>query len=128
MSAPRILIVDDDEALRRLLRTTLDAAFEIAEAEDGTRGLELLEVFRPDLLVLDWKMPGRWGGEVLDEVRSTHPNLPVIVLTAEVKPQHRHLAEQLGADVFLTKPFSPLEFLAVVERLLPGRSAEHGGA
>jgi DNA-binding response OmpR family regulator len=72
--------------------------------------------------VLDWKMPGRWGSEVLDEVRSRNPDLPVIVLTVELKPQHRELAEQLGADVFLTKPFSPLELLAAVERLLSGRS------
>jgi two-component system alkaline phosphatase synthesis response regulator PhoP len=123
MSAPRILLVDDDEALRRLLRTTLDEGFEIAEAENGQRGLELLDSFRPDLLVLDWKMPGAWGSEVLDEVRRKRPDLPVVVLTAESKPQHRHLAEQLGADAFLTKPFSPLELLAAVERLLPGRPA-----
>lgn len=126
MSPARILIVDDDEPLRRLLRTTLDQEFEIAEAEDGQQGLELLHAFDPDLLVLDWKMPGRWGGEVLDEVRRVRPALPVIVLTAESKPQHRQLAEQLGADAFLTKPFSPLELLAAVERLLAGPPAEFG--
>jgi DNA-binding response OmpR family regulator len=71
-------------------------------------------------------MPGRWGSEVLDEVRQRRPGLPVIVLTAEHKPQYRQLAEHLGADAFLTKPFSPLELLAVVERLLPGRSPELG--
>ena len=126
MSAPRILIIDDDEALRRLLRTTLDEEFEIAEAADGHLGLELVETFRPELVLLDWRMPGRWGSEVLDEVREKYPALPVIVLTAEQKPQHRQLAEHLGADAFLTKPFSPLELLAAVERLLPRPPADSG--
>ena len=121
------MIVDDDEALRRLLRSTLDEGFTIAEAEDGERALELLRAFRPDLVVLDWKMPGRWGGEILDELRRERPALPVIVLTAERRAQHRQLAEHLGADVFLTKPFSPLELLAAVERLLTRLRAEEGG-
>lgn len=126
MSAPRVLIVDDDEALRSLLRTTLDQKFDIAEATDGQRALQLLETFRPDLLVLDWRMPGRWGSEVLDEVKRKYPTLPVIVLTAEKKRHYRQLAEHLGADAFLTKPFSPLELIAAVERLLPGPHSDSG--
>lgn len=73
----------------------------------------------PDLVLLDWKMPGRSGSEVLDELKRSYPDLPVIVLTAEIQEHHRVLAESLGVDVFLTKPFSPLELLETVERLLP---------
>jgi DNA-binding response OmpR family regulator len=126
VSAPRILIVDDDEALRRLLRMTFDQEYEIAEAESGRRGLELLDTFNPDLLVLDWTMPSRWGGELLDEVKRRYPALPVIVLTADHNPEHRQIAEHLGAGAFVTKPFSPIELVVAVERLLPGRSPEHG--
>jgi two-component system, OmpR family, alkaline phosphatase synthesis response regulator PhoP len=63
-------------------------------------------------------MPGMGGSSVLDAVKAQHPNLPVIVLTSEVEEHHRALAEALNVDVFLTKPFSPLELLDTVERLL----------
>jgi CheY-like chemotaxis protein len=119
MTVYRIMIVDDDEFVRRLLRTTLPSdGFEIVEARDGDQALELLAETVPDLVLLDWRMPGRPGQEVLDEVRRLHPRLPVIVLTAETKPLERALAESLGANAFLTKPFSPLELLETVERLL----------
>ena len=58
------------------------------------------------------------GSSVLDAVKVQHPQLPVIVLTAELQDHHRALAESLGVDVFLTKPFSPIELLETVERLL----------
>ena len=119
MTPPRILIVDDDPAVRRLLRTTLSEEYEIEEAVDGDHGVALAESFHPDLVLLDWQMPGRTGGEVLAELKRTNPGPAVIMLTAEREPEYRELAESLGVDGFLTKPFSPLELLATVERLLP---------
>jgi DNA-binding response OmpR family regulator len=91
----------------------------VLEASDGDQALELIGREPPDLVLLDWKLPGRAGSQVLDEIKHRHPALPVVVLTAEHQPPHRALAEALGVDVFLTKPFSPMELLDTVERLLP---------
>jgi DNA-binding response OmpR family regulator len=122
MSARRILIVDDDESLRRLLLLTLPSdGYELVEARDGDEALELVERELPDLVVLDWKLPGAGGADVLEVVKQRSPSVPVIVLTAELKRVPRAVAEGLGADVYLTKPFSPLELLGEVERLVPER-------
>ena len=116
------MIVDDDESVRSLLRMTLpEGEYEIEEANDGEEALVLLTSHVPDLVLLDWKMPGRHGSLVLDELKTRHTQLPVIVLTAEVAEHHRNLAESLKVDVFLTKPFSPLELLETIERLLGER-------
>jgi two-component system phosphate regulon response regulator PhoB len=121
----RILIADDDESVRNLLRATLpDEGYDVIEAADGGQALDLIVQELPDLVLLDWNMPARPGSEVLDELKRRHPELPVVVLTAEHQPQHRALAEALGVDLFLTKPFSPLELLDTVERLLPERGAD----
>jgi DNA-binding response OmpR family regulator len=115
----RILIVDDDESVRSLLRATLpEDGYEVLEASDGDSALELIAREPPDLVLLDWQMPGRPGSQVLDELKHRNPELPVVVLTAQHQPPHRALAEALGVDVFLTKPFSPMELLDTVERLL----------
>jgi two-component system, OmpR family, phosphate regulon response regulator PhoB len=119
VSPHRILIADDDESVRSLLKATLpEDDYEVIEARDGDEALELIAGQPPDLVLLDWKMPGKAGAHVLDEVKHNHPDLPVVVLTAEHQPPHRALAEALGVDVFLTKPFSPLQLLDTVERLL----------
>jgi DNA-binding response OmpR family regulator len=120
MSSPhRVLIIDDDESVRALLRTTLSAdEFEVLEAADGDEGLRLASEGDPDLVLLDWKMPGRHGSLVLDDLKERRPKLPVIVITAEQQEHHRALAESLRVDAFLTKPFSPLELLETVEGLL----------
>jgi CheY-like chemotaxis protein len=124
----RILIADDDEVLRSLLRLTLPAEdYNVAEATNGAEALALIEAGPPDLVVLDWQMPQRSGAEVLRELRASGRRLPVLVLTAAGKPGHRRTAELLGADAFLTKPFSPLQLLAEIERLLasvPEREAD----
>jgi DNA-binding response OmpR family regulator len=125
MNPRRVLIADDDAAIRALLRMTLpDEGFEVVEARDGEHALELAREQVPDLVLLDWKMPGRHGSLVLDELKARHPKLPVIVITSEQQEYHRALAESLRVDAFLTKPFSPIELLETVERLLGG--AEQG--
>ncbi len=119
MTRRRVLIVDDDESIRALLRLTLPTEeYEVAEAVDGEDGLRMLSEANPDLILLDWKMPGRHGSLVLDEVKVRRPALPVIVLTSEIQEHHRRLAESLSVDAFLTKPFSPTELLDTIERLL----------
>ncbi len=121
----KIVIVDDDEWVRRLLRTTLSAEdYDIAEATDGDSGLKLIRDTVPDLVLLDWQMPGAHGSLVLDALKEERPTLPVIVLTAEVRQSQRELAESLGAAVYLNKPFSPLELLETVEGLLRKRALD----
>lgn len=126
MTRPFVLIVDDDEMIRSLLRMTLPAeGYDVVEAQDGDQALQMTDGPAPALVVLDWKMPGFSGAEVLPELKRRHPQTPVIVLTVE--PEARPQAESLGADVFLSKPFSPLQLLATVERLLlPERSVDEG--
>ena len=109
----RIVLVDDHPALRGLLRATLpEDAYEVVEVGDARSAVEAIEREAVDLVVLDWRLPDRNGGEVLTQVKARRPELPVIVLTAEAQ------AEAGAADAFLTKPFSPLELLDVVEQLL----------
>ena len=125
MTASRIMIVDDDEAVRSLLRHTLPTdEYEVTEAANGQEALHQITARAPDLILLDWQMPGMGGSSVLDAVKAAHPELPVIVITSEVQDHHRALAETLGVDVFLTKPFSPLELLATIERLLAERQVD----
>ncbi len=122
MTQRRIMLVNDDDALRALVRMTLPRdSFVVLEAQNGSEALELVREQVPDLLVLDWKMPGASGEEVLGVVKAAYPDLPVIVLTAEHQPRERQIAESLGADEFLTKPFSPLQLLGTVDRLLARR-------
>jgi DNA-binding response OmpR family regulator len=117
MTTTRVLIANDDESLGQLLRTIF-RAYDVAEASDGHRALELLEEVVPDLVVLEWEMRKRHGVLVLDELKERFPRLPVIVLAADCRATQRAVAESLHADAFITRPFSPDELLDTVERLL----------
>jgi DNA-binding response OmpR family regulator len=122
VSRPFVLIVDDDEVIRSLLRMTLpDEGYDLVEAQDGDQALQISDANPPALVLLDWRMPGLSGADVLNALKQRSPDVPVIVLTAEPDAKVRTQAEALGADVFMTKPFSPLQLLATVERLLPDR-------
>lgn len=118
-STRRVLLVDDDPNIRALLRMTLPVDdFTLLEARDGGAAIALAEQEQPDLVLLDWRMPGRGGAEVLSELRRARPSLPLVVLTAERDGGASEEARTLGATAFLTKPFSPLQLLGVVEELL----------
>lgn len=114
----RVLLIDDDADVRRLLRTTLEGDYVVLEAFDGKSGLRLARAEPPDIVVLDWQMPGIWGGDVLAELRQRTPHLPVVVLTAHQSPSTEIIATDLGASAFLRKPFSPLELVGVLDRVL----------
>jgi CheY-like chemotaxis protein len=115
--AARILLVDDDVFIRRLLRRTLPAQeYEIAEASDGEIALDLIEAQRPELVLLDWQMPATPGSVVLERLQERHPGLEVVVLSTD--GTERAEALRLGAKAFLTKPFSPLGLLETIESLL----------
>jgi DNA-binding response OmpR family regulator len=112
-----VMVVDDDPSVRRLLSLTPVEGFDIVDSE-GPDAIGLAERVRPDLVFLDWRLPGARGEDLLRELKSARGELPVIVLTAEQAPGERKTALALGADLFLTKPFSPLELIGAVERLL----------
>jgi CheY-like chemotaxis protein len=115
----QVLLVDDDPAVRTLLRTTLPTEeYDVLEASDGGTALRLMHASTPALVVLDWQLPVRSGADVLAEIKQHLPGLPVLILTGAHDPEPRRRAAQLQADAFLTKPFSPLELLQAIDRLL----------
>jgi response regulator RpfG family c-di-GMP phosphodiesterase len=114
----RILLVDDDAALRTLLRTTFQVAdFELDEAPNARSALRLISRRRPDVIVLDVNMPGMSGLELCSRLkqRPATAGIAIALLTGSM-PDEAELSES-GADAVLRKPFSPLELLSVVERL-----------
>jgi response regulator RpfG family c-di-GMP phosphodiesterase len=116
----RLLLVDDDAGLRALLRATFDVfEVDIDEAESSARATQLIEAKMPDAIVLDVHMPGESGIELCRRLKRDPRTrgIPVVLLTGSVSSV---VAGQAGSDAVLTKPFSPLELLAVVERLVGG--------
>jgi response regulator RpfG family c-di-GMP phosphodiesterase len=119
----RILLVDDDPALRELLRTTFEVvAVEVAEAEDAATARRYLMRSKPDVIVLDVRMPGEDGLSLCRAVKDNPEwrGIGVVLLTGSDQGGADE-ASAAGADAFLRKPFSPLELLGVVERLSNGR-------
>lgn len=126
-SAPlrsRILVADDEPHIRRILATFLEGSgFDVKEVSDGAEALEELRApTRYDLALLDIMMPGHTGLEVLAFVRDLphRKGLPVVILTAKGQDADREEAFALGADDFLTKPFSPKKLLARIHDLTGG--------
>lgn len=115
----RILVVDDDKHIRELCRIYLEASgFSVLEAADGQAALAVMAAERPDLVVLDVMLPKLDGWQVLNEVRKDSIWLPVVMLTAVGDEEDRVLGLDLGADDYLTKPFSPKELVARVRAVL----------
>lgn len=114
-SLPRLLLVDDDPALRELLLATFPRdEFDLLDVADGEQALELAAASPVDVVVLDWQLPGLSGREVLRELKARSPSTRVVVLTANADAGE----DAVGADEFLTKPFSPVQLLRVIETLL----------
>lgn len=108
----KILIIDDEPQIRKLLRVTLNAhGFEAAEASTGQEGLLQATMVRPDLIVLDLGLPDMTGMEVLDHIREWS-QVPIIILTAQDQEQDKVAALDRGADDYVTKPFGMGEFMA----------------
>ena len=119
--AKRILVVDDDREIVRLLRAYLEQnGYQVLVAYDGEGALHILRGERPDLMVLDLMLPDRDGWEVTRVVRGD-PNLastPILILTARVEDHEKIVGLELGADDYVTKPFSPREVVARVRAVL----------
>jgi DNA-binding response OmpR family regulator len=123
----RVLIIDDDEKLRRLLGEYLkDHGFQTTCLSDGDNVRSALMTDTPDLVILDIMLPGKDGLEVLKEIRKGH-ELPVIMLTARGDDTDRIVGLELGADDYLPKPFNPRELLARMKAVLRRSANEDKG-
>jgi two-component system, OmpR family, alkaline phosphatase synthesis response regulator PhoP len=121
----RILIVEDNPDLAFGLRNNLEIeGYEIQTAEDGLLGLHTARRWRPDLVILDLMMPGMDGYRVLRTLRDEGFTTPVLILSAKGEEADKVRGFRMGADDFVTKPFSLLELLARVEALLRRSVAE----
>ncbi|MDA8194663.1 MAG: response regulator transcription factor [Thermaerobacter sp.] len=114
-----VLVVDDDAHIRELCRLYLeDSGFSVVEAGDGPAALDLLAQQAVDLVVLDWMLPGIDGFGVLERIRQREQWLAVVMLTALGTEEDRIAGLEMGADDYLTKPFSPKELVARVRAVL----------
>ncbi len=113
-----VLVVDDDPTVREVVCSYLRAdGYDVSEADDGEAALAMIRHRRPDLVVLDVMLPGVDGLEVCRQIRSS-TDLPIILLTALGSEEDRVVGLELGADDYLTKPFSPRELVLRVGSVL----------
>ena len=123
----RILIVEDESAIAESLAHTLAReGFEVRVAEDGEAGLHLAEAFRPDLVILDLMLPGMGGLDVCRAIRR-RSTVPIIMLTAKAAEVDRVVGLEMGADDYVTKPFSMRELVARVRAALRRQEMLAGG-
>jgi two-component system OmpR family response regulator len=122
-AAPHILVVDDDREIRTLVgRMLTQSGFRVSSAADGRQMLQLLAVSRVDLVVLDLMLPGEDGLSLCRKLRAKG-NLPILMLTAMGEETDRIVGLEMGADDYLTKPFSARELLARIRAVLRRASA-----
>ncbi|NLL48684.1 MAG: response regulator transcription factor [Firmicutes bacterium] len=124
MVKQKVLIVDDEVSIQELIRFNLEqAGFDTEVAGDGLEAIEMFESYKPDMIVLDLMLPGKDGYDVCKEIRRTS-NVPIIMLTAKETELERVLGLELGADDYMTKPFSPLELVARIKAVLRRASGQ----
>ncbi|MEI3604424.1 response regulator YycF [Pseudogracilibacillus sp. SE30717A] len=113
--ALKILVVDDEKPIAEILKFNLEKeGYDVVCAHDGNDAIELAEKENPDLILLDIMLPGKDGNEVCREIRKTQ-NMPIIMLTAKDSEIDKVLGLELGADDYVTKPFSNRELIARVK-------------
>src|SRR5260370_27982329 len=106
-----ILVIDDDESLRDTVAVMLEQeGFTIAQAADGRTGLDRARTLKPDLLLVDLRLPGLSGMEVCKQLRSSNIKTPIIVLSAVGDEVDKVLLLEIGADDYVVKPFGVREF------------------
>lgn len=116
--SPRVVVADDEENIRTLVRSYLRAeGYDVVTAENGAEAVDLVRRRQPDLVVLDILMPGIDGIEALRQIR-TFSDVYVIMLTARAEETDKLIGLSVGADDYLTKPFSPRELVARVKAVL----------
>lgn len=119
--AGRILVVDDDEVIRRLIRVNLEfEGFEVHTAVDGQDCLDRVDAVAPQLVTLDAMMPRLDGFRTAEQLRANPhtAHIRILMLSARAQDQDRRHGEAAGADAYLTKPFDPDDLVQLVQRLL----------
>ncbi|MBS4200342.1 response regulator transcription factor [Bacillus sp. FJAT-49732] len=115
----KVLVVDDEPSIVTLLRFNLEkAGYSVITAEDGKTGLDMAMAEKPDLIILDLMLPGMDGMDVCKTLRQEKIKTPILMLTAKDDEFDKVLGLELGADDYLTKPFSPREVIARVKAIL----------
>ncbi len=115
----RALVIEDDEHVCEVIKATLEPQnVHVEFSHDGAEGLEKAGQGRYDFIVLDLMLPGRDGMDVCQDLRRSGYDMPIIMLTAKVEEVDRVLGLELGADDYITKPFSPREFVARCKAVL----------
>ena len=115
----RVLVVDDDPKLLNMLRRTLMyEGFQVTTAPDGNAALAEIQAHRPDVIVLDWMMPGLDGIGVMKHLRGANDKTLILMLTARDTVENRVDGLENGADDYLVKPFAPAELIARIHALL----------
>ena len=113
-----VLIIEDEENISEAIQYNLrQNGYQVLAAEDGLKGLGIIENQQVDLLILDIMLPGMDGLDVCKEIRKTS-NMPIIMLTAKIEEYNKVVGLELGADDYVTKPFSMSELLARIKSLL----------
>ena len=125
VAKPKILLIDDEASILNLVEAYLrPEGYEVFKASDGVAGLQAARAFKPDILVLDIMLPGMDGLELLAQLRR-ESKLYVILLTAKTEETDKIVGLSVGADDYLTKPFSPRELVARIKAAL--RRMQQGG-
>ena len=123
----RVLVIEDDRAVQKALRRLFEGeGYAVDVASDGSDGLAKFRAATPSALVLDLRLPGVAGQDVCREVKQEAPTVPVIILSAKSEVTDKVLLLEIGADDYVTKPFSPRELLARVRAAV--RRSGRGGA
>ena len=129
MAAKKVLVVDDEASIREMLKLALEISdFECLEAADIHEAYRLIFDESPDMVLLDWMLPGGSGIELLRRLRKEEATqaLPVIMLTAKTHEDNVVQSLEVGADDYITKPFAPKELIARMKALLRRSSSEEG--
>lgn len=124
----KILVVDDEQSIVTLLQFNLEqAGYSVVVALDGKEALQIAKKEKPDLMVLDLMLPELNGLEVCKELRQAKINTPILMLTAKDDELDKIIGLELGADDYLTKPFSPREVVARVKAILRRSQVQEEG-
>ena len=122
----KILVIDDESAIRSLLRQVLErAGHDIVEAENGREGMEMLDAIGVDMVITDIVMPEKEGIETIMQIKQDAPDTKIIVISGgghRLAMDFLPVAKELGADMTFPKPFKPADIVAAVDNLL-GRAA-----
>nr|WP_263327517.1 response regulator transcription factor [Neobacillus sp. Marseille-Q6967] len=119
MTEAKILVVEDEIPIRKLIVFNLQRSnYEVIEAENGKDAIQLVQDQSPSLVLLDIMLPDMDGFEICTKLRETHPDLPIVIVSARGQDMEKITGLELGADDYIVKPFNPLELTARIRSVL----------